>query len=397
MISASCAPRVIVIGGSLGGLMTALALREVGCAVDVFERVPQRLEGQGAGLRIVPEMARLLRDRAGIDLDAVSTFVAWFRHIGDRDRVISQTQTPGQFTSWGALHRALALRFESPHYHLGETCIAVSQNEHAIEAHFASGRTERADLVAFADGILSTGRRLLAPEAKLTYAGYVTWRGFVAERELSAESLAALDDGVNHCVIPQSHIIAYPIPDPLLRERAERFYNFVWYRNVPEDGALEELMTDREGVARAISLPAGAVQPKFIAALKDDAHALLAPCIAEVVVKTAEPFVQALYDVEAPRMAFGRACLIGDAAFATRPHAGAATTKAAVNAWHLADCLARFDGDVPTALAAWEPEEAETGRAFVARNQLMGRISLVESRFNPTDPEHLPGLYGPGR
>ena len=53
--------------------------------------------------------------------------------------------------------------------------------------------------------------------------------------------------------------------------------------------------------------------------------------IAEVVASAAEPFVQAVYGIDVPRMAQGRVCLIGDAAFAVRPHAVAGTAKAAAS------------------------------------------------------------------
>jgi 2,6-dihydroxypyridine 3-monooxygenase len=62
----------------------------------------------------------------------------------------------------------------------------------------------------------------------------------------------------------------------------------------------------------------------------------LAPPLAEVVTHVAEPFIQAIYDIEVSRMAFGRICLIGDAAFAVRPHAAAGTAKAAADGWALA-------------------------------------------------------------
>jgi hypothetical protein len=81
----------------------------------------------------------------------------------------------------------------------------------------------------------------------------------------------------------------------------------------------------------------------------------------------------------------------------TRPHAGAATTKAAVDSWRLADMLVETGGDVPAALASWEPEQLVVGKAFVERNQQMGRLSLVENRFDPAAPSTQPGLYGPGR
>jgi len=398
MINPSSAPRVIVIGGSLGGMMAALALREVGCAVDVFERVPRRLEGHGAGLRIVPEMARLLRERAGVDdLEAVSTFVRRFRHIGDGNRIVSEVETPGQFTSWGSLHRALTARFDTERYHLGMECIDVALDATGATVRFADGRSERADLVVFADGILSTGRRQLAPEAQLAYAGYITWRGYAPSHAVSAATRAVMEDSICYATIPYSHIGMYPIPDPTNRDAAARYFNFVWYRNVAEGAPLDELMTDRGGVRRPISLPAGGPQQRFIDEMRADARRLLPEMAADIVLNTGEPFLQVLYDLSAPRMAYGRACLVGDAAFATRPHAGAATAKASVNAWALADCLVAANGDVDAALKAWEPEQLELGRAFIARNQYMGRVSLVENRYNPTAPDQMPGLFGPGR
>ena len=393
----SASPKVAVIGGSLGGLMAAVALRGAGCAVDVYERVPQRLEGLGAGLRIVPEMASLLEDRAGINLRDASTFTPFFRQIGAGNRVVANLPIPGQFTSWGALHRALSSAFEAAHYHRGEACVGVDPQPDCIAVRFASGRVERVDLVVFADGILSTGRRLIAPEARLAYAGYVTWRGYLPAADLSAATRELFADAVTYVVIDHSHGAIYPIPDPNGIARGPSFFNFVWYRNVAEGAALDDLMTDRGGALRPISLPAGMLQPRHAARIKDDAEALLPPAAAEVVCRTREPFLQALYDVTVERMAAGRACLIGDAAFATRPHAGAGTTKAAVDAWRLAEKLAACGGDVPAALAAWEPDQLAVGRAFVKRNQAMGHLSLVANRFDPTSPEIRPGLYGPGR
>lgn len=397
LIPASRAPKVAVVGGSLGGLLAGIALRGVGCTVDIFERVPHRLEAQGAGLRIVPEMARLLEQRAGIDLAGVSTVTRWFRHIGAGNRFISDQAIAGRFTSWGTFHRALSAAFDARRYHLDAGCAGLADRGDKVEVIFASGARVSFDLVVFADGILSTGRGLIAPEAALDYAGYVTWRGFVPAEALSAEARAIFTQSVTYATPPYSHMIVYPIPDPGARGAERVLFNFVWYRNRPADAPLDELMTDRSGVRRPISLPAGSVRPQFVAEMRAAAAAELPPAHAEVVAKTHAPFIQALYDVIVPRMVKGRACLVGDAAFVTRPHAGAATTKAAVDAFRLADLLVKAEGDVPAALAAWEPEQLAVGKAFVERNQAMGRLSLVENRFDPAAPFIQPGLYGPGR
>ena len=376
--------------------MAAIALRKAGISVEVFERLPQRLQAQGAGLRIVPEMAALLQERAGIDLGPVSTVTRWFRHIGPANRMIANQEIAGQFTSWGSLHRALSLAFGAGQYRLGRNCVGVERSADRAVLRFADGAEEPADLAVFADGILSTGRRLLAPDTPLSYAGYVTWRGFVPAAALSAETRAVLTDAVTYSVMDHSHMIIYPIPDPQGSEPGAILFNFVWYRNVTEGAPLDALMTDREGVRRPISLPAGAVQERFVSQLRAEAAELLPPASVEVVAKSG-PFIQALYDVTVRRMAYGRCCLVGDAAFATRPHAGAATTKAAVDSWRLADRLVEAEGDVVVALALWEPEQLAVGAAFVERNRQMGDRSLVANNFNPADSSTLPGLYGPGR
>jgi 2,6-dihydroxypyridine 3-monooxygenase len=388
-------PTVIVIGGSLGGLMAALALRDAGCAVDVFDRVPGRLEGQGAGLRVVPELATLLRERVGITLDDVSTFVPRYRVVGADDRILAEHDAPAHFASWGSIHGALAQRFGAARYHLGETCTGLSIAADSVEVRFADGSVRGADLVVFADGILSTGRRLLAPETGLDYAGYVAWRGYVPEADMSAAAMRVLADALIYCVVDRSHIGFYPIPHPILRDPKRRFLNYVWYRNASAGPELDRLLTDRGGTLRQVTLPAGAVQQSHIDAMKAAARGLFPPSIVELIEKTEAPFMQAIYDVRVPRMAYGRACLVGDAAFVARPHAGASVGKAAMNAWRLADHVRAANHDIPAALAAWEGDELALGNAFVVRNRAIGHASLVEGRYDPADPAYRPGLFSP--
>jgi 2,6-dihydroxypyridine 3-monooxygenase len=109
-----------------------------------------------------------------------------------------------------------------------------------------------------------------------------------------------------------------------------------------------------------------------------------------------EPFIQAVYDIEVPRMAFGRICLIGDAAFAVRPHAAAGTAKAAADGWALARALVASDGDVPVALAAWEQRQLALGRSLLARCRDIGDSSQFTGTFRPGDPRLIFGLHGPG-
>ncbi len=55
-------PRVLVVGGSLGGLFAANMLRAIGCEVRVFERAEQDLAGRGAGIGTHEELHRAMRE-----------------------------------------------------------------------------------------------------------------------------------------------------------------------------------------------------------------------------------------------------------------------------------------------------------------------------------------------
>jgi 2,6-dihydroxypyridine 3-monooxygenase len=89
--------------------------------------------------------------------------------------------------------------------------------------------------------------------------------------------------------------------------------------------------------------------------------------------------------------------VLGDAAFAVRPHAAAGTAKAADDAWALADALDDHGGDVTAALAAWEEERLAVGRRLLERCRDIGRRSQVDNTWDPADPTLIFGLHGPGR
>jgi len=120
------------------------------------------------------------------------------------------------------------------------------------------------------------------------------------------------------------------------------------------------------------------------------------PRIAEVVLATEHPFLQVIFDLGVPRMAFGRICLLGDAAFVVRPHAAAGTAKAAADSWALATALEEHD-DVEDALSAWEPVQLALGRQLLERTRRIGGRSQVDGTWRPGDPELIFGLYEPGR
>jgi 2,6-dihydroxypyridine 3-monooxygenase len=240
-----------------------------------------------------------------------------------------------------------------------------------------------------ADGIRSTVRGLLFPDLSPTYAGYVGWRGTLSERELPTRAREELRDLLTYHVGDRTHVLSYEIPAP-----GGGSMNWVWYRNVPDGSALASLLTDRSGVRHDLSLPAGGVRDDHLDELRGSA-AQLPPAFTDLIRATPEPFVQVIVDLEVPAMVRGRICLVGDAAFALRPHIAAGTAKAAADARSLGEAIDAAGDDVPAALAAWEPAQLALGRATTARTREVGERAQVTGTFRPGDPEVAFGLYRP--
>jgi 2,6-dihydroxypyridine 3-monooxygenase len=225
----------------------------------------------------------------------------------------------------------------------------------------------------------------------------VAWRGMVPEAALDAATRAVFGDAITYYVYANSHILVYAIPGPDGSVTpGERLINFVWYRNYLEGPDLDDLLTDNAGQRRDISMPPGVASERHVAEMRAVAAARLPAPMARLVAKAAQPFLQVIYDIEVPRMAFGRVCLIGDAAFAVRPHAAAGTAKAAADAWALAEAIAS-GGDVATALARWEPGQVALGAQLLERTRRIGRRSQFDGTWVPGDPDLIFGLRGPGR
>lgn len=387
--------RAAIVGGSLGGLTAAVLLRDLGWDVRVFERSPAELQSRGAGIVVHPVAVRYLVEKAATSLDAVSVAADQLVYVDGSGSAVFREAAPYRFTAWNTLYRALRVHLDAERYHLGQSMVGFTQDAGGVNVAFAGGTVERCELLVCADGTSSTGRGLLIPEVQPVYSGYVGWRGTVRDSEVSASTRDAFAHSIIYHVMEGSHILEYPIPSPDGGvSPGSRSLNFVWYRNVPEGASLDRVMTDREGIRRARSVPPGEVRQDVLDELRG-ASAQLPPVLREVVEQSSDPFIQPVMDVEVPRMAFGRVCLMGDAAFTARPHAAAGTAKAAADAWALAGAL-DANGDVERALSQWEPGQLKMGRELVARNRAMGERSQFLGTWDPRDTTLRFGLRGPG-
>ncbi len=357
--------RAIVIGGSLGGLFTGNMLRSIGWNVDIFERSAGDLDSRGGGIVLQPDVVEVFRrSRAALDksvLGVQSRYRTVFRPDGsiESKHVAPQTQT-----SWSLIYTTLKAAFGEQHYHRAKTLLRVEQDEatRSVTAIFEDGSRETGDLLIGADGGNSTVRGQYWPDMRPRYAGYVAWRGLVAEDDMPPVSRDTLHGDFGFANNRGSHILGYLVPggDNDVRP-GHRIYNWVWYR-VVDDRMLAEVMTDRNGKSRGYAIPEGFLADRWVDHVHREAQSFLPPGFRAVVQATPQPFAQAIRDLASDQMVSGRAVILGDAASIPRPHTAASTLKAAANAIALADELAASPEDVDAALARWEAPQVMYGK-----------------------------------
>lgn len=382
--------RVAIAGGSLGGLLAALELRAIGCDAHVYERSSVPLEGRGAGIVLHPATTGFLERRGSFDLDRVSSSATSLRYLDASGAVAFEEPIAYRFTSYATLYAALIDALPSDRYALDRAVVAAAPtSDDRVAVTLSDGSTVVADLLVGADGIRSTVRSMLFPQVRPAYAGYVAWRGTVLDRDLPAAA-DALGGRLTYHVGQKTHMLTYEIPAPDLA--AERSINWVWYRNLDEPD-LDDVLTDPTGIRHDLSLAPGQVRPAHRDALVA-AAADLPPPFTALVRATPEPFLQVVVDLEVPRMVHGRICLLGDAAFALRPHVAVGTAKAADDARALAGALAEA-ADVPEALRIWEPERLTLARSAAARSREVGERAQFRGTFTPGDPQVAFGLRRP--
>jgi 2-polyprenyl-6-methoxyphenol hydroxylase-like FAD-dependent oxidoreductase len=364
--------RILIAGGSLGGLLAANMLLRDGHDVHVLEKATGSLDGRGAGIVTHAALGRGLA-RAGVTVDhtlgvQVDSRVA----LAASGAVAARLAMPQVLTSWSRLYALLFAAFPTERCHQGVVVKHVEQHAGGVRVHDESAGVFEGDLLIASDGIRSAVRAQFAALAVPEYAGYVAWRGVCDEAVLSNATLSSVFDHFGFGLPAGEQLIGYPVAGPgNATQRGKRRYNFVWYRPANEHGALAELLTDADGVHHPLGIPPHKVSWRQVAAMREAGRRLLAPQFAEMLEKTAQPFLQPIFDVVSQRIAFDRVALMGDAAFVARPHVGMGVTKAAEDAMALADCIREL-GATAAALQAYERLRLAPGQAVVQRARDLG-------------------------
>ncbi len=214
-------PHILIVGGGIGGLTTALALSKYGISSTVLEQAPQ-FRVEGAGIQFCPNTFKVL-DFLGIAKNFAD--VAFFPEIlCYRDGITDQEyiRLP--------LGKDIVDRF---HYPFGSfrrddmlrVFVEACQNEPLIQlitdakikvieesrdkvfANATNGKKYEGDALVGCDGIWSIARKYVMGQDSPRVSGQIIYRGVVKRDEMPELDL----DNIIHYVIPNAHLVHYPI------------------------------------------------------------------------------------------------------------------------------------------------------------------------------------------
>lgn len=372
----------IIVGGGIGGLVTALKLRRTGISVKVFESV-ETIKALGVGINLLPHSVRVLTDlglaeeleKTGLPTAELMYVNKFGQKIWQEDRGINAGYKWPQYS----IHRGRLqmLLLKTVKDQLGEEAVLTGhhltsfENEKdGVAAHFENKKTGeslgtyRADIMIAADGIHSVVRKFFYPNEGLPkYSGRILWRGITeATPYLTGRSMimAGYQD---------QKFVAYPIcPDTAAQ--GSSLVNWIAELNV-------ETMPDRADWNKEID------KEKFASAFKNwDFGWLNVPRIIEE--------AEAVYEFPMvdrdplPQWTFGRITLLGDAAHPMYPIGSNGASQAILDADALGQVIAeQQDQDAVTTLKAYEALRREATANIVLTNRQNGPevvMQIVEDR-----------------
>jgi salicylate hydroxylase len=327
-------PRVIIVGGGIGGLFAANALIAQGLAVSVYEQAPT-LGEVGAGVYVTPNAVRQL-ERVGLEPAIerwgarVGSNSSYFRHDGTRIAAVQVTDANGWNACFG-MHRAdfvdlLARNLPAGIVHTGHRAVDFEQDGRVGRVKFANGATAEADVVVGADGIHSELQRHVFPPSKPVFHGTISYRGLVPRERLPDWPM----DRWQMWAGPSKHFLVFPV-------RHGTMVNYVGF--VPTDEEMKESWS----------------APGDPAVLRREFEGW-DPRIGQVLEQVDKTFRWALYDREPlPGWSKGRLTLLGDAAHPMLPHLGQGANQSIEDGMALASVLAQADaGAIAASLLAYE-------------------------------------------
>ena len=175
-------PHIAIIGGGIGGIAAAVALRQAGIDATVYERA-SRLHEVGAGMMLWPNATRVLRDLGLLEKVVVrsgpNTHFLVRASCGKilMNLALGHFDVPAVCTRRSDLLDVLLAALPPDRVRLGCELRHLEQSRRTVRLHFTDGSVQEHDAVIGADGIRSRVRSELFGASDPIYRGYTVWRG----------------------------------------------------------------------------------------------------------------------------------------------------------------------------------------------------------------------------
>ena len=358
--------RVIVIGGGIGGLTTALALVRRGVEVELFEQRPG-LRELGAGIGLSPNATNILH-RLGLEealrrssvLPSGATLQRW-----DDGRMLVRHGFVDHESLYGAptylvrrsdLVSILARELPEHVLQTGRRCVGVTEEIESVSVQFADGGTASADAVVGADGMGSEVRKFFGCHQAPIFSGLVAYRGLIPAERASALSIGS---EVVNWTGPRSYFLYYPAGPR--------------YLNVVGDVTVDEWRYQTS----TVEIPVGEFLSHF---------EMWHPQVISVIELIEHPWKMPLYRLDSlPRWTSHRVTLVGDAAHPVMHFIAQGAALAIEDAAVVARCLAEAGSSrVPAALAAYESVRKPRTTKCQLKSYEMMEVGLDPDRERPT-------------
>lgn len=358
---------IIIAGGGIGGLTTAMILHDAGHSVRVFEAVSE-IKELGVGINLLPHAVRTLT-RLGIRDKVVATGIptqelAYFNKHGQIIWREHRGISAGYLWPQVSIHRgrfqrllldAATERLGADRVRTDRRFVSFEESAGRVTAHFENRAGEaieeaNGDILIAVDGIHSQARKLFYPdEGEPQYSGILMWRAVTPAK--------AFRTGATMAVIGHStqRVVAYPISRP--DEHGLTEMNWITHLTRPELLGREDW--SREGKLEDFIGPFESWKYDWL-----DIPALCRGAEAnyEFPMVDRDPL---------PRWSFGRVTLLGDAAHPMYPIGSNGASQAILDAEAIAEAL-KTHNDPVDALKAYETTRLPATAAIVTSNRGLG-------------------------